>query len=200
MIASSASPIAVLDTSVLYPAWSRVLLLRLACSQPAEYRGIWSREIARELWRTFEMRGGARGVAPEQVRHEAIAALYPLRQAFDMVDAGHRPSHTPASPLSDCGLRRQPQHATFPSPSHAGRGWGTPAPASRPQRRVRHRDRVHRRDSRSRRGSTLWCADSARWPHPQRAVAVTMTVIVRGGVTGWQQVPWRSALPCSSGN
>lgn len=101
MSAPSAPPSAVLDTSVLYPAWSRVLLLRLARRQPVDFRGIWSREIARELWRTFEVRDGRRGIAPEQVRHGATAALYPLRQAFAMVAAESRPSGTPASPLPD---------------------------------------------------------------------------------------------------
>jgi hypothetical protein len=99
--APSAPPSAVLDTSVLYPAWSRVLLLRLARRQPAGFRGIWSREIARERWRTFEVRDGRRGIAPEQVTHGATGALYPLRQAFAMVAAESRPSGTPASPLPD---------------------------------------------------------------------------------------------------
>ncbi|HEY8602305.1 MAG TPA: PIN domain-containing protein [Thermomicrobiales bacterium] len=101
MSAPSAPPSAVLDTSVLYPAWSRVLLLRLARRQPAGFRGIWSRDIARELWRTFEVRAGRRGIAPEQIRHEAAAALYPLRQAFAIVTAESRPPGTPASPLPD---------------------------------------------------------------------------------------------------
>lgn len=101
MSAPGAPPSAVLDTSVLYPAWSRVLLLRLARRQPVGFRGIWSREIARELWRTFEVRDGRRGITPEQVRYGAAAAIYPLRQVFVMVAAESRPSLTPTSPLPD---------------------------------------------------------------------------------------------------
>ena len=37
-----------------YSTRSRVLLGRLASFQSASIRGFWSREIVRELWRTFE--------------------------------------------------------------------------------------------------------------------------------------------------
>lgn len=118
MNASSAPPIAVLDTSVLFPAWSRVLLRRLAGSHPAFFRGTWSRKIVRELWRTFESRGEARGLAPEEARHQAAAALYPLRQMLTLVDAEHRPSNTPASPLPD------PDDAhLWHAALNAGMGW-----------------------------------------------------------------------------
>lgn len=101
MTSLKAPPVAVLDTSVLYPVWSRVLLRRLATGQPASIRGIWSREIARELWRTFSAWGVARGLAPEQAQHQAGATLYPLQQVLILVDGDHRPPGAPASPLPD---------------------------------------------------------------------------------------------------
>lgn len=94
-------PVAVLDTSVLYPVWSRVLLRRLAVGQSPSFRGIWSREIARELWRTFSAWGVARGLTPEQAQHQVSATLYPLRQVLILVDGERRPPGTPASPLPD---------------------------------------------------------------------------------------------------
>lgn len=98
---SAPPPVAVLDTSVLYPVWSRLLLQRLAAGRPLRFRGIWSREIARELWRTFSARGEAHGLAPEQAQQQAGAALYPLQQVFVLADGAHPPPGAPASPLPD---------------------------------------------------------------------------------------------------
>lgn len=90
-----------LDTSVLYPAWSRVLLRRLAGSHPPQFRGIRSREIIREIWRTIEERGAARGVAAESLPNRALGMLYPLQQVLTLVDGARPPSTAPPSPLRD---------------------------------------------------------------------------------------------------
>lgn len=101
MNAPSRLTVAVLDTSVLYAVWSRVLLLRLATGQPPGFRGIWSREIARELWRTLSAWGATHGLTPEQAQQQAGAALYPLRQVLVLVDGERPPPDAPASPLPD---------------------------------------------------------------------------------------------------
>ena len=96
-----APPVAVLDTSVLYPAWSRVLLARLAGGDPPRFRGVWSREIVRELWRTLADRSAARGLAPEAVPNQALGMLYPLQQVLVPVDGTSLPPTAPPSPLRD---------------------------------------------------------------------------------------------------
>ena len=44
---------AVVDTSVLVPVWSRVLLVDLAAAQPALYTPIWCEWIIAEAWRVL---------------------------------------------------------------------------------------------------------------------------------------------------
>ena len=101
MTPPSAPPVAVLDTSVRYPTWSRVLLQRLAGGHPPRFRGVWSREIIRELWRTLTEWSVARGLAPEAVQNQVLGMLYPLQQVLVLVDgANHRPA-APPSPLPD---------------------------------------------------------------------------------------------------
>ena len=97
----SAPPVAVLDTSVLYPAWSRLLLQRLAAGQPPAFRGIWSREIIRELWQTVSDRSSARGLAPETVQNRVRGMLYPLQQVLVLVESAGHPPAAPPSPLRD---------------------------------------------------------------------------------------------------
>lgn len=52
----SASPIAVLDTSVLVPTWSRIVLQRLAASPNHRYTPVWSEWIIAETWRVLTWR------------------------------------------------------------------------------------------------------------------------------------------------
>lgn len=47
------APRAVLDTSVLVPAWSRLLLSTLAAARPAIYTPIWCEWIIAETWRVL---------------------------------------------------------------------------------------------------------------------------------------------------
>lgn len=103
MSASGTPPVAVLDTSVLYPAWSRVLLQRLAGGDPPRFRGVWSGEIVRELWRTLTAQSMARGRSPEAARNQVRGMLYPLHQALVLVDGAGRSPATPPSPLRDPG-------------------------------------------------------------------------------------------------
>ena len=101
MSSPSAPATALLDTSVLYPAWSRVVLQRLAGGKPPRFRGVWSKEIIRELWQTLRERSAGRGLAPEAVQHQALAMLYPLRQVLVLVEGATRPPASPPSPLRD---------------------------------------------------------------------------------------------------
>jgi hypothetical protein len=86
---------------VLFPAWSRVLLLLLAERQPHRFQGVWSKEIIRELWRTIGTRSAARGRPAESVQNQALAMIYPLQRVLILVDGAGCPPGTPPSPLSD---------------------------------------------------------------------------------------------------
>src|SRR4051794_35131033 len=61
MATSLVLPRAVLDTSVLVPRWSRLVLMRLAADPYRLYQPVWSEWIATETWRvltTILIRGG----------------------------------------------------------------------------------------------------------------------------------------------
>ena len=49
----AAPPVAVLDTSVLVPAWSRVTLQLLASGAAPRYQPVWSEWIIAETWRVL---------------------------------------------------------------------------------------------------------------------------------------------------
>jgi len=51
-----AAPRAVLDTSVLVPTWSRLLLSTLAAARPILYTPIWCEWIIAEIWRVLTVR------------------------------------------------------------------------------------------------------------------------------------------------
>ena len=46
-------PRAVLDSSVLVPVWSRLLLSTLAAARPARYTPVWCEWIIAETWRVL---------------------------------------------------------------------------------------------------------------------------------------------------
>ena len=47
------TPIAVLDSSVLVPRWSRIILQLLAAGADAAYTPVWSEWIIAETWRVL---------------------------------------------------------------------------------------------------------------------------------------------------
>jgi hypothetical protein len=56
MSAASALPVAVLDSSVLVPVWSRFVLQRLAAAPRPRYTPVWSEWIIAETWRVLTWR------------------------------------------------------------------------------------------------------------------------------------------------
>jgi predicted nucleic acid-binding protein len=94
-------PVAVLDTSVLYPAWSRTLLSRFASDNDRRVQAIWSREIMRDLWRTVVERGVARGHTFATAQNEAAALFAPLGRALSLADGSTRSLDVLPSPFRD---------------------------------------------------------------------------------------------------
>lgn len=83
-------PRAVLDSSVLVPAWSRLLLSTLAVAQPALYSPIWCEWIIAETWRVLAVQRLRRlpsiTVADErQLSASANAMLTALLQVMSFV-------------------------------------------------------------------------------------------------------------------
>jgi hypothetical protein len=56
MSAPPVTPVAVLDSSVLVPAWSRFVLQRLAAQPGRRYSPVWSEWIIAETWRVLAWR------------------------------------------------------------------------------------------------------------------------------------------------
>jgi hypothetical protein len=50
------APVAVLDSSVLVPTWSRFVLQRLAATSPQRHVPVWSEWIIAETWRVLTWR------------------------------------------------------------------------------------------------------------------------------------------------
>jgi hypothetical protein len=73
-----ASPRAVLDSSVLVPAWSRQLLATLAKAQPPLYRPIWCEWIIAETWRVL---------TAQYLRRRAVITLADERQLSTVANA-----------------------------------------------------------------------------------------------------------------
>ncbi len=69
-------PRAVLDTSVLVPVWSRLLLVDLATARPARYTPIWCEWIIAETWRvlTVQRLRGQSNFSPADERRLATSA------------------------------------------------------------------------------------------------------------------------------
>src|SRR5262249_27809636 len=54
--ASAPGPVAVLDSSVLVPLWSRLVLQRLAAPPRPRYEPVWSEWVIAEVWRVLTWR------------------------------------------------------------------------------------------------------------------------------------------------
>ena len=68
-----AGPIAVLDSSVLVPVWSRLALQRLAEPPRRHFVPVWSEWIVAETWRTLAWRWLARAGRADQAEWRALA-------------------------------------------------------------------------------------------------------------------------------
>ena len=85
--ASGNTPTAVLDTSVLVPAWSRFVLQRLAASPHGRYTPVWSEWIVAETWRVLTWRWLTRSARADEAEWRALsrAANRMLRQLLPVM-------------------------------------------------------------------------------------------------------------------
>jgi hypothetical protein len=97
----SAAPIAVLDTSVLVPRWSRVVLRDLAAIQPPPFQAIWSTAIIGETWRILTMRHLRAGNTPSDIGRDAHEMWARLDPVLRVAECWRRPPGAPPSPLRD---------------------------------------------------------------------------------------------------
>ncbi len=89
---SRASRVAVLDSSVLVPLWSRIVLQRLAEGTPAAYLPVWSEWIVGETWRTLAWRWLTRAAHPGEFEwntltraaNEMLRYLLPVMQLVSL--------------------------------------------------------------------------------------------------------------------
>jgi PIN domain len=68
----SAGPVAVLDSSVLVPEWSRFVLQRLAASPYRRFAPVWSEWIIAETWRTLAWRRLTRADRADRAEWRAL--------------------------------------------------------------------------------------------------------------------------------
>jgi hypothetical protein len=100
--------VAVLDTSVLVPRWSRITLQRLAVEPLRRYQPTWSEWIIAETWRVLVRnrveRAGRAGQAPNRnlLHRQANEMMWYLLDAMSMTSlAGRRPLPEPWPSLND---------------------------------------------------------------------------------------------------
>lgn len=72
---SETVPVAVLDTSILVAAWSRITLQTIADRPSPPYRPVWSEWIIAETWRVLTWRWAQRGLAWDDLSVSANGAL-----------------------------------------------------------------------------------------------------------------------------
>ncbi|HEX5502988.1 MAG TPA: PIN domain-containing protein [Thermomicrobiales bacterium] len=94
-------PLAVLDSSVLVPYWSRAALRALALWRPPPYRPVWSTAIVAETWRILGLRAGRAGTPAAVVSRAAHDLWRVLDPLFLVADGSHPPAGMPPSPLRD---------------------------------------------------------------------------------------------------
>jgi predicted nucleic acid-binding protein len=98
----NALPIAVLDTSVLIPAWSRIALQRLATPPERRYQPLWSEWIIGETWRALTLRAVEKGDSAAMISTKANAMMRRLLDVMTIVSlAGGRVVPANPSPLRD---------------------------------------------------------------------------------------------------
>lgn len=85
-----APPRAVLDSSVLVPAWSRLMLATLAAARPVLYTPVWCEWIIAETWRVLTMQrlrqlGAVTAADERQLTTSANTMLTALLQVLTFV-------------------------------------------------------------------------------------------------------------------
>ena len=103
MIASerAALPVAVLDTSVLVPVWSRRALQILARPPKAWYQPIWSEWIIAEIWYVLTMQAMGAGLPEAVISTRSKQILRHLLGVMQVVSVASIPTLLPPSPLRD---------------------------------------------------------------------------------------------------
>ena len=130
---TSLPPLAVLDSSVLVPIWSRFVLQRLAARPLPSFTPVWSEWIIAETWRVLPWRWLVRTGRPDAAEWRALSAaaclmlrqLLPVMTLISLQNAGTTPCRLsgnrdapagrskPADQLVIVGMR------TNPDPQHA---------------------------------------------------------------------------------
>jgi len=70
---SAERPVAVLDSSVLVPQWSRIALVRMAERRDAPFSPVWSEWIIGETWRVLTSQWLARATGVDAVQRRSLA-------------------------------------------------------------------------------------------------------------------------------
>jgi predicted nucleic acid-binding protein len=94
-------PIAVLDASVLVPAWSRKALQYLADGPTRRYQPVWSEWIVAETWYVLTERALERSLKRSEVSQQAKAMLRHLIPVMHHVSLREAEPFIAQSPLSD---------------------------------------------------------------------------------------------------
>lgn len=97
----TALPVAVLDTSVLVPAWSRKTLQRLASGASPRYEPVWSEWIIAETWRVLTDQLARTGVARGVIADQASRMLHHFLPVMRLVSVRNVPPSARPSPLAD---------------------------------------------------------------------------------------------------
>lgn len=101
MLQPGTPPVAVLDTSVLVPAWSRVTLQILASGATPRYQPVWSEWIIAETWRVLTDRLARAGVARRDIAAQANSMLRHLLPVMRLVSVAVVPPAAQHPPIDD---------------------------------------------------------------------------------------------------
>lgn len=94
-------PVAVLDTSVLVAAWSRIALQNIAEHPSPPYQPIWSEWIIAETWRVLTWRWVQRGLAWDDLSASANSMLDYLLKVMRVVSLHEAAPPDPTPPILD---------------------------------------------------------------------------------------------------
>jgi hypothetical protein len=97
----SSLPIALLDSSVIIPQWSRVVLQTLADDVQPRFVAFWSSAIIAETWRILTIKRLSAGSSPSALSNDAFIMWSKLDPVLRIAEASRRPPDTPPSPLRD---------------------------------------------------------------------------------------------------
>jgi hypothetical protein len=97
----SERPIAVLDSSVLIPHWSRLVLRQLAAASPPRFDAVWSTAIVAETWRVLTEQRLRAGDDPETISRDAHRMHARLDAVLRVAECSQPPAGSPPSPFHD---------------------------------------------------------------------------------------------------